>query len=157
MVLLAAACRHVPVEGAAAACRAAPVDVSRWRLEDRGQFSFRIPQRYTKSDVAGIDSEIERWTAGSRSIAYEFGGFPQLGDVRADPGVRDYSECREVIGGREATIAAWRVDRRYHTRAVWRQIPGTAWLLVWTSRSPDREGQLEALSVVRSVIIDPGP
>ena len=131
------------------------------------QFSFRLPPGFEQVPAQGIDSRVGRYEAddGAAMISFDLGWYSN--DLREDPArYADYEQCREMIGGQQATLITTRLqntgspeDGRLVAAATWRNIAGApdtsrtqVHLTIWsTTRNAERLPEL--LAMLRTVRI----
>ena len=149
-------------------CPTPPIDITSWELVERQQFSFHLPPGFQQVPAQGIDSDVSRYEAdaGASMISFDLGWYSN--ELREDPArYADYRQCREMIGGRRATVITTRLqntgspaeDGRLVAAATWRNIGGApdtsrtkVHLTVW-SATRDAERLPQLLAMLRTVRI----
>ncbi|HKG90485.1 MAG TPA: hypothetical protein VKA84_01260 [Gemmatimonadaceae bacterium] len=172
---LARDARSAAVAPAGATCprlagaRPAVAAAGGWEV-DEGSFSFRVPRGFDQLDVAPdgrdarvalFDSANGRVTLLSELASGERPAAASSGSTRA------VARCREVIGGRAATLTVFRIDSaghpeqrlrhgRYVAEATWRDpvIPGQ--YLTLRGEGADADALRVVFAAMRSVRFEGG-
>jgi hypothetical protein len=126
-----------------------------WTSADAGPFTLRLPARYRKAEVQGIDSFVGEYRAPGRTLHFDYGAYSSTLQEWRSAGA-GFRSCRMEIGGHLAKIVTARSEKEgYLAGVTWRELEkgdeGSALHLTMIATSADAAGQREALAVFRSV------
>lgn len=157
LCLGAAACAGdplVPLDELPAALRVPDLATAGWERVERPGFSFLLPPGFEKLDLQPIDSDAGVFARGETStIHYDHGAYsaPIQVPAGATEVVRD---VRTRIGGREATLIAYREGGEWMVGARWDDL-GASTLgelsLLLSGRTPHADVRDEILAAIHSV------
>ena len=116
----------VPVDRLPAALGVPALSTEGWRTLERPGFSMRVPPGFEDAGVQPIDSDAGLYRKGEAStLQYDYGAYGGRGDVPAgaDEVLQD---VRTRIGGREATMVAYREGGEWVVGARWEAVASSS-------------------------------
>ena len=117
-------------------CLPPRVDTADWQVVDAGDFTLRVPPGFIRRPFRGIDSSGGGFDYGKMRVSYSR-GFHGFSLVPSDPQEEaSYRSCKGVLGGREATLATWRLGPQ--TNAPGTIFVGANWDDIGDRRVADR-------------------
>jgi len=146
----------VSVQGQVLSCPTTAADTSGWRTEDKGDFSIRIPQRFEKTKVKGVDSKVGKWRSGSATIWYDYGHYTNPLEPNEQGIYQDLTVCREEDGSNGPQIIVYRhkEDGNKRIRAHWAELSegtfGSVSLTI-VGKVQNERSLSEMLAVIQSV------
>lgn len=154
--LAVAACSDplVPPAGLPSALRAPDVSTAGWRLLERPGFSVRLPPGFEDLGLQPIDSDAAVFEKdGVSTLWYDHGIYS--GPIRVPDGATEvFRDVRTRIGGRVATLVAFREGGEWLVGARWDGLgghgPDEVALLV-AGRTPLSGVRDEILAAIHSV------
>ncbi|MEY2930543.1 MAG: hypothetical protein RL033_1292 [Pseudomonadota bacterium] len=125
-------------------------------------YAFRAPPDTMAEMVTGTDSCVERWITGGGAstggcvYTGDYGGFSSnLRGYQEAEGFSEYEETLEVIDGREARLVTVSSEEfllaGVHFPKITPELEGVG--LTVEARCQDKAGQLDALGVFRSILL----
>jgi hypothetical protein len=126
-------------------CLDADIDTSKWQLIETENLTFRIPPGYVRNTTDWFPPKLE-FDRGEGLIGCCVNCEPYAA-IRGG----GYVRCLETVHGRETFIIRGLAGNQYLTAATW--INSHKQYLELVVKSPDADGQKEALAVVRSASI----
>ena len=149
----------------AAACPAPDIDTRTWQavILDNVGVRFKLPKKYREVIVNNAINHLFETESFDR-IAFDVRPAPDNNLDHSKTGRQDYyegfTECREIIGGREAILQSYRGGgaalssdgqrfRAYNAYGVWQLKPGQ--VLHISGNLMSRAAQEELLAIFRTV------
>ena len=78
------------------------------KIDADGLFTFRLPQGFTKTDMAGVENYLGEYYKGKTRFLFIWGDTASNAyDVRRQPEMEDYQEIETRIDGRRANIRTY--------------------------------------------------
>jgi hypothetical protein len=133
-----------------------------WVLHDEGGFSIRLPPKFHRVEVQGIDSHVGQYETEDRSLvlSYVFGQWSS-NLVHERDSFREFQPSHEVISGENALVVngilkdgvSWIGDGRYVVAATWQRGAGVSTFskLTITIQMVDDHDRSAMLEVLRTV------
>ncbi len=125
------------------------------RVQSSCGYSFDAPPDVTEETGQGIDSCVNRWTAGTCVYWGDYGAFSSdLSEYQTLPG---YRESQRSIDGRSAKVITAGSESRFIAAAQFPEVGGDSpgIRLTVSAECKDEAGQQEALAAWGSIRFDP--
>jgi len=151
----------IEVRGQSVKCPKTAAHTSEWPTYEEGDFSLKIPPRFTEVEVRSVDSQGGKWKAGNATIYYDFGSYSNPLDPNEQGVFPDLTVCQESQGPDTPRIVVYRHRNTGNVRmgAHWPVLPNEfhdSIELTIIGAAPDEHNRTELLAVIRSVRFHPG-
>lgn len=93
-----------------------------WEEVERPGFSFLLPPGFEKLPLTPIDSDAASYERGTAFLMYDHGWYSPR--PRAPEGAEDVTRAETRIGGRVATLLAYRLGGARVVEAFWARVGG---------------------------------
>ena len=160
VAVLGLLCPAVVVQAQPIQCPETAADASDWPRSEEGDFSLKIPPRFSEIRITSVDSQVGKWRAGDATIYYDFGVYSNPLDPNEQGVFPDLTVCQHSQGPETPRIVVFRDEETGNVRmgAHWPEVPDPfheSIKLTVGGAVPTEQSRAELLAVIQSVRFHP--